>query len=295
MSLQSMTGFARHLRNGAGAQISWEIKSVNGKGLDVRFRLPNGLEAIEPKARALFSQYVKRGNFQAALSVDRTTGAAKALVNEPLLKELAAIAGRLRQDYGLAASTPEGLMALRGVLEVPQEIATPEDQQELEALALTTLDETLVQLALNRRAEGSALGEILSAQIAVVEALVKQARQDPSRTIEAVRARLASQVALLLDAAPALDEGRLHMEAAFLATKADIQEELDRLEMHIASARVLLKDGNGVGRKLDFLTQEFNREANTLCSKANAASITSIGLDLKAVVDQLREQIQNLE
>jgi uncharacterized protein (TIGR00255 family) len=295
MSLQSMTGFARHLRNGAGAQISWEIKSVNGKGLDVRFRLPNGLEAIEPKARALFSQYVKRGNFQAALSVDRTTGAAKALVNEPLLKELAAIAGRLRQDYGLAASTPEGLMALRGVLEVPQEIATPEDQQELEALALTTLDETLVQLAQNRRAEGSALGEILSAQIAVVEALVKQARQDPSRTIEAVRARLASQVALLLDAAPALDEGRLHMEAAFLATKADIQEELDRLEMHIASARVLLKDGNGVGRKLDFLTQEFNREANTLCSKANAASITSIGLDLKAVVDQLREQIQNLE
>ncbi len=296
MSLQSMTGFARHLRNSAGVQISWEIKSVNGKGLDVRFRLPTGLETIEQKARALLSQHFKRGNFQAALTVDRSAGIAKAIINEPLLKELAAIAARLREDYGLAASTPEGLMALRGVLESPQEIAAaPEDQHKLEEAVLTILDETLIQLVHNRQAEGKALGEILTVQIAAIEMLVEQARLDPSRSFDAVRARLAAQVSLLLDAAPALDESRLHMEAAFLATKADIQEEIDRLEMHVAAARALLKDGNGVGRKLDFLTQEFNREANTLCSKANAASITSIGLDLKAVVDQLREQIQNLE
>ncbi|PSH68005.1 YicC family protein [Phyllobacterium brassicacearum] len=295
MSLQSMTGFARHLRNSAGAQISWEIKSVNGKGLDVRFRLPAGFEAVEQKARALFNQHFKRGNFQAALSVDTSTGSAKATINQPLLRELATIAAHLREEYGLTASTPEGLMALRGVLEVPQEATAPEHQTEVESAVLAILDETLIQLAHNRQAEGKALGEILTVQIATIEMLVEQAKLDPSRSIDAVRARLAAQVALLLDAAPVLDEARLHMEAAFLATKADIQEELDRLEMHIASARTLLKEGNGVGRKLDFLTQEFNREANTLCSKANAVSITSIGLDLKAVVDQLREQIQNLE
>ncbi len=295
MSLQSMTGFARHLRNSAGAQISWEIKSVNGKGLDVRFRLPAGFEAVEQKARALFSEHFKRGNFQAALSVELSAGSAKATINQPLLKELAAIAAHLREEYGLAASTPEGLMALRGVLETPQEVTAPEHQVELERAVLGVLDETLIQLGHNRQAEGKALGEILTVQIATIEMLVEQAKLDPNRSIDAVRARLAAQVALLLDAAPALDEARLHMEAAFLATKADIQEELDRLEMHIASARNLIREGNGVGRKLDFLTQEFNREANTLCSKANAASITTIGLDLKAVVDQLREQIQNLE
>ncbi|MGH6859971.1 MAG: YicC/YloC family endoribonuclease [Phyllobacterium sp.] len=295
MSLQSMTGFARHLRTIAGAQISWEIKSVNGKGLDVRVRLPAGFEACEQKARVLFGQHFKRGNFQAALSVEQTSGAAGPSVNEPLLRQLAAVAARLREEYGLAPSTPEGLMALRGVLEVPQEIAASGNQPELDGAALAVLEETLIQLAQNRRAEGSALGLILAGHVASVESLVQQAKVDPSRSIEAVRARLAAQVALLVDAAPALDEGRLHLEAAFLATKADIQEELDRLDMHVASARSLLKDGNGVGRKLDFLTQEFNREANTLCSKANAASITSIGLDLKAVVDQLREQIQNLE
>ncbi|MEK1887411.1 MAG: YicC/YloC family endoribonuclease [Phyllobacterium sp.] len=295
MSLQSMTGFARHLRNTAGAQISWEIKSVNGKGLDVRFRLPTGLESIEQKARNFFAQHFKRGNFQAALTVDRIVSTGRTLLNETLLKELASIAAHLREEYGLAPSTPEGLMALRGVLDVPQDVIAPGDQSELESAVLAVLDETLIELAHNRQAEGKALGEILRVQITTIEMLVQQARLDPSRSPDAIRARLASQVALLLDAAPTLDEARLHMEAAFLATKADIQEELDRLEMHVASARALLKEGNGVGRKLDFLTQEFNREANTLCSKANAASITTIGLDLKAVVDQLREQIQNLE
>lgn len=296
MSLQSMTGFARHLRTFPGVQISWEIKSVNGKGLDVRFRLPQGFEAIDQKARALFGQHFKRGNFQAALTVDKTEGAsARTVVNRPLLEELASIAGRLREEFNLAPSTPEGLMALRGVLEVPQDIVTPEDQSKLDDLALAVLEETLVRLEQDRRAEGSALGEILSRHVSAVEALVERAKRDPSRSLEAIKGRLSAQVALLLDAAPALDEARLHMEAAFLATKADIQEELDRLEMHVASARLLLADGNGAGRKLDFLTQEFNREANTLCSKANAASITTIGLDLKAVVDQLREQIQNLE
>ena len=295
MPLQSMTGFARHLRHTAGVQISWEVRSVNGKGLDVRFRLPAGLESIEPKARNFFAQHFKRGNFQAALTVERGASAGRALVNEALLKELASMAAHLREEYGLAPSTPEGLMALRGVLDTPQEMLALSEHPELESGILAVLDETLVELVHNRQAEGKALGEILRVQITTIEMLVQQARLDPSRSPAAIRARLAAQVALLLDAAPALDEARLHMEAAFLATKADIQEELDRLELHVASARALLKEGNGVGRKLDFLTQEFNREANTLCSKSNAASITTIGLDLKAVVDQLREQIQNLE
>jgi uncharacterized protein (TIGR00255 family) len=295
MSLQSMTGFARHLRTFPGAQVSWEIKSVNGKGLDIRFRLPAGFEAIDQKARALFARHFKRGNFQAALTVEKTGGTAKPAVNRPLLEELASIAGGMRDEFNLAPSTPEGLMALRGVLEVPQDIVTAEDQTKLDDDALAVLEETLAQLVQNRCAEGNALGEILQRQVSAVETLVERAKNDPNRSLEAVKSRLAAQVALLLDAAPALDEARLHMEAAFLATKADIQEELDRLEMHVASARLLLAEGNGAGRKLDFLTQEFNREANTLCSKANAASITTIGLDLKAVVDQLREQIQNLE
>ncbi|MCX8280492.1 YicC family protein [Phyllobacterium sp. 0TCS1.6C] len=295
MSLQSMTGFARHLRTVAGAQMSWEIKSVNGKGLDVRFRLPPGFEGIEQKARALFGQHFKRGNFQAGLTIEGRGDAGRPIVNEPLLRELAAIAERLREEHNLARPTPEGLMGLRGVLEAPQNVPEPKEQAELESAALVVLGEALELLAQTRRAEGRALGTILGAQVDAVEALVARAKLDPSRSIEAIKARLAAQVTLLLDAAPALDADRLHMEAAFLATKADIQEELDRLEMHVAAARALLDDGNGVGRKLDFLTQEFNREANTLCSKANAASITSIGLDLKAAVDQLREQVQNLE
>lgn len=294
MALQSMTGFARHTTRQGGRQITWEVKSVNGKGLDVRPRLPQGFEAMDQAVRGLVSGRFKRGNFQATLTVEEEEQGLRPVVNEAFLAELAAIAERLRGEYGLAPSTPEGLLQLRGVLDVPQGRSDPDARARDEAIMLEVLDAALAALETARAAEGEALAAILSRHLDTIETLAREARNDPARSVEAIRARLSTQVALLMDAA-GLDEARLHMEAAFLATKADIQEELDRLDAHVAHARRLLAEGGAAGRRLDFLSQEFNREANTLCSKSNAASISAVGLELKAVVDQFREQVQNLE
>lgn len=295
MPLQGMTGFARYSTQHESANISWEIKSVNGKGLDCRFRLPTGFESIELQARKLLAECFKRGNFQASLTVEQAARQSSLVVNEALLDDLVRIAKRLQQDYGLATSTAEGFLSLRGVLEAPQEVADPEQQMALAVAMLGGFQEALRIIQTHRADEGKALGQLLSGYIDTMEALVVRARNDPQRSLEAIRSRLAAQVAALMDANGSLDEGRLHAEAAFLATKADIQEELDRLDFHIASARELLKEGGAVGRQLDFLSQEFNREANTLCSKSNAPSVTTVGLELKVVVDQFREQVQNLE
>ncbi|RCS23170.1 YicC family protein [Phyllobacterium salinisoli] len=303
MILQSMTGFARHAvvysggKEGAkgDARIVWELRSVNGKGLDVRFRLPQGLEGVEPPARTMLARHFSRGNFQAGLTVERSAAKSDVAINESYLANVMAVGERLRTQYGLAPASVDGILALRGVLDQPQETESQETQADLEAAILAALDGALAALGDARRAEGSSIGAILAGQIDMIAELAERARNDASRSVEAVRARLAAQMALLLDAASGLDETRLYMEAAFLATKADIQEELDRLDTHVASARQLIGAGGPIGRKLDFLSQEFNREANTLCSKSNAASITAIGLELKAVVDQFREQVQNLE
>jgi uncharacterized protein (TIGR00255 family) len=295
MALQSMTGFARHTASHVDIRVTWEVKSVNGKGLDARLRLPPGFESVEPGARALFTARFKRGNLQATLTIEQDAASLRPVVNEALLSEIVAIVERLRTTYDLARPTPEGLLQLRGVLELPQGPRAPEDAGATEEAILATLDATLAALESARVAEGDALAAILSRHVDQIAALTQAARNDPARSVEAIRARLASQVALLMDAGAGLDEARLHAEAAFLAARADIQEELDRLDAHVAQARTLLRQGDAVGRRLDFLSQEFNREANTLCSKSNAASISAIGLELKAVVDQFREQVQNLE
>jgi uncharacterized protein (TIGR00255 family) len=298
MTLQSMTGFARHAITHGGAneaRIVWEVRSVNGKGLDIRFRLPQGFENIEPLARGVLGRHFSRGNFQAALTVERTAPKGEVAVNETYLAAILKLGERLRAEHGLAPASVEGILALRGVLGEPQEEETEEARAALESSVLAAFDGALAALGQARRAEGQSIGAIIERQIDTIAELTGRARSDPSRSVEAIRARLAAQVALLLDSTSGLDETRLHMEAAFLATKADIQEELDRLDTHVASARKLIADGGPIGRKLDFLSQEFNREANTLCSKSNAASITAIGLELKAVVDQFREQVQNLE
>ena len=190
---------------------------------------------------------------------------------------------------------PTGCLSLRGVLDVPEAIESEEVRAALDAALLAALDKALAGLEAARRAEGEALKALLLGHIDAIEALTLRAEADPSRDPAVIRQRLAEQVRLLMDASANLDESRLHMEAAFLATKADIREEIDRLKTHVASARALLAAGGAVGRKLDFLAQEFNRESNTLCSKSNAATVTAIGLELKAVVDQFREQVQNLE
>ena len=296
MNLQSMTGFARVAAEQADTAIVWEVKSVNGKGLEFRPRLPQGFERLEPMLRQAVQKRFARGSFQAALTVTRGAGAqAQPVVNEAFLRDVAGLALRLQEQFGTAPATADGLLCLRGVLEMPETTETEEERAALDAAIEATLADALAGLADARRAEGEALGALLAGHLDAIEALTLRAEADPSREPAAIRARLAEQVRLLLDASAGLDEARLHQEAAFLATKADIREEIDRLKTHVASARALLQGGGAVGRKLDFLAQEFNRESNTLCSKSNAAAVTAIGLELKAVVDQFREQVQNLE
>lgn len=296
MTLQSMTGFSRASAEHDGATIVWELKSVNGKSCEVRFRLPSGFERLEQQVRQIVQKRFARGNIQATLNVARAAGSAvQPVVNEAFLKDLAGLARRLEEQFGTAPATADGLLALRGVLDVPETTETEEERTSFDAAILGLLETALLGLEQARRAEGEALRALLSGHIDTIETLTLGAEADPSREPSVIRARIAEQVALLLDASAALDEARLHQEAAFLATKADIREEIDRLKTHIASGRALLAGGGAIGRKLDFLAQEFNRESNTLCSKSNAAAVTAIGLELKAVVDQFREQVQNLE
>ncbi len=296
MSVQSMTGFARSTAQHEGAVLAWEVKSVNGKSTELRLRVPQGFERLEPVVRQTVQKRFSRGNFHATLTVGRVAATpVQPVINEAFLKDIAGLAKRLEEQFGLAPATADGILGLRGVLDMPEAVETSESRDALDAAILVALDETLSGLETARRAEGEALRTLLSGHVAAIEALTLRAEADPSREPAAIRERIAGQVRLLLDAAANLDEARLHQEAAFLATKADIREEIDRLKTHVASARALLSGGGAVGRKLDFLAQEFNRESNTLCSKSNAATVTAIGLELKAVVDQFREQVQNLE
>jgi uncharacterized protein (TIGR00255 family) len=295
MGLQSMTGFAR-----AGAELKdsvfgWEVRSVNGKAVDARFRLPPGFERIEQPARLAVQKRFARGNMQATLTLAHVGPQTAAVVNEPFLEELAALSRRLVDQFGVRPASADGLLALRGVLEPPEILESEEERAASDSVILSALDAALAALEQARRSEGAALGAVLTGHLDRIAALTEAAEADPSREPAVIRQRLADQVRLLLDGGSGLDEARIAMEAALLATKADVREELDRLKTHIASARALLAAGGPVGRKLDFLSQEFNRESNTLCSKSTAASLTTIGLELKAVVDQFREQVQNLE
>ncbi|ODT05772.1 MAG: YicC family protein [Mesorhizobium sp. SCN 65-20] len=296
MKLQSMTGFARVAAEHDGAAFAWEVKSVNGKSVEARLRLPQGFERLESTVRQSVQKRFARGSFQATLTVSRSSGAqVQPVVNEAFLRDVAELANRLVEQHGAAPASADGLLALRGVFDMPETVESEEERTALDAAILACFEAALAGLEQARCAEGEALRLLLSDHVSAIETLTLKAEADPSREPAAIRARLAEQVRLLLEASPALDEARLNMEAAFLATKADIREEIDRLKTHVASARTLLAGGGAIGRKLDFLAQEFNRESNTLCSKSNAAAVTAIGLELKAVVDQFREQVQNLE
>ena len=293
--LQSMTGFARASCEHGGTAIAWELKSVNGKTLEARLRLPPGFERLEQPARQALQRRFARGNVQGQLTIGRQSVQAPPVVNEAFLRDLAGLAKRIEEQFGAAPATSAQLLALRGVLEVSDATESEDARAALDTAILAAFDEALDAMEQARRSEGEALFGILSGHIDHIEALTQRVQVDPSRDPTVIRSRLAEQVRLLLDSNAALDEARLNMEAALLATKADIREEIDRLTTHVAAARQLLAGGGPVGRKLDFLAQEFNRESNTLCSKSNAASVTAIGLELKVVVDQFREQVQNLE
>ena len=295
MGLQSMTGFARAGAELKDAAIAWEVKSVNGKGLETRFRLQPGFERIEQPARQLIQKRFSRGNVQATLAAVHIGVGPQPVVNEEFLRDLAGLAKRLVEQFGVQPASADGLLALRGVLDAAEILESDEARAESDAIVLSAFDAALAGLEQAREAEGEVLGAVLNGHLDRIERLTAQAEADPSRDVAVIRQRLNEQVRLLLDNPNGLDESRLNMEAALLATKADVREELDRLKAHTASARALLASGGPVGRKLDFLSQEFNRESNTLCSKSNAASLTAIGLELKAVVDQFKEQVQNLE
>jgi uncharacterized protein (TIGR00255 family) len=296
MALSSMTGFARrHGASGAYAW-AWEVKSVNAKGLDLKLRMPPGWDAAEAPARALAAGKLARGSVFANLTVTRSGAAPAVRVNEPVL---AAVLATLKSLDGKVAASPpslDGILALRGVIEVTEAEEIEDERRAAEAAVIAGFGEALGALCDMRRHEGRALGDVLGARLAEIAALSGRAEAVPGRRPEAIRARLAEQVANLMDAsAKRFDPERLHQEAILLASKADIREELDRLAAHVAQSRKLLADGGAVGRRLDFLAQELNRESNTLCAKSNDVELTNIGLELKTVVEQFREQVQNLE
>ena len=294
-TLTSMTGFARSTGTWREMSWVWEIKSVNGKALDLRFRVPSGYDAVENSARALAAPYVKRGNLQINLSVQGADADCGLKINTALLDQLVAVAEALRDRMGSAPIQAENLLSLRGVLEADDAVLSEADLKERDSVVLASFEKAMASLAQSRTEEGVRLGAVLSMQLSRIAALTDAARANPSRSVEAIRQRLGEQVARLLELSDTFDPQRLHQEAILLATRADIQEELDRLASHITAAHALMDAREPVGRKFDFLTQEFNREANTLCSKANDPSLTIIGLDLKTVIDQLREQVQNIE
>jgi uncharacterized protein (TIGR00255 family) len=295
MALSSMTGFARgHGVAGAYAW-AWEIKSVNAKGLDLRLRLPPGWDAVEIPARKRAGEELSRGTVYANLNVVRKGSAPTVKVNEQVL---AAVLAMLKGLTGKVEATPpslDGILGLKGVIEVAEEDEREDERRAAEAAVIAGFDRTLADLLATRREEGATLAHVLTARLGEIADLAARAENAPGRKAEAVKARLAEQVAALLSASQRFDSDRLHQEAIMLAAKADIREELDRLAAHVAQAKKLIAEGGAVGRRLDFLAQELNRESNTLTAKANDVDLTNIGLALKSVVEQFREQVANLE
>ena len=295
MALSSMTGFARgHGVSGAYGW-SWELKSVNAKGLDLRLRLPVGWDAVEGPVRNGAAQVLTRGTVYGTLTVERQGIAPVVRVNEPVLAAVLTTIKSLAGRVDAAAPRLDGILSLKGVIEVIDEDEREEDRRAAEAAVIAGFRATVAELAAMRRHEGEALGQVLTQRVREIAALAARADSAPGRRPEAIKARVAEQVAMLLDTSSRFDPDRLHQEAILIATKADIREELDRLAAHAAQVERLVTDGGAIGRRLDFLAQELNREANTLCSKSNDVELTNIGLELKSVVEQFREQVQNLE
>jgi uncharacterized protein (TIGR00255 family) len=295
MALQSMTGFARREGTSGRGRWAWELRSVNGKGLDIRLRLPPGLERLETDVRKSIADRLSRGNLQVSLALSVEESRVEVVVNQDTLAAVLALRDQLAGIVDPAPLRLESLMAVRGLVEFKE---TEEDEETVaarDADIMAGLEAALGDLCDMRRQEGDALGKVLLGQVATIEALTSTVERDPSRSPQEIAARLATQVSMLLDGTSGLDRDRLHAEAALLATKADLREEIDRLKAHVAAARDLMSKGGPVGRKLDFLAQEFNRESNTICSKSNAAAVTTAGIELKVVIDQFREQVQNLE
>ncbi|MBR2119087.1 MAG: YicC/YloC family endoribonuclease [Pseudomonadota bacterium] len=295
MALSSMTGFARSHGTSGPYAFEWELKSVNAKGFDFRLRLPAGWDDIEAGARKRATELLSRGTVYANLTVKRTGAASIVRINEDVLASILKVASEISARTDAVAPSVDGLLGIKGVLEVIEPENDEAEMQAARAAVVASFEQALQSLIDMRKREGVALGQILAQRMDEIESLAKRAEAAPGRKPEAIRARLAEQVAALLETSDRFDADRLNQEAILIAAKADIREELDRIVSHIAQTRELLGKGGAVGRRLDFLAQEFNREVNTTCSKSNDIELTNTGLEMKGVVEQFREQVQNLE
>jgi uncharacterized protein (TIGR00255 family) len=295
MAVSSMTGFARSHGASGPYTFEWELKSVNAKGFDLRMRLPPGWDELETFAKKRAGEMLSRGTVYANLNVKRANAVSTIRINEEVLASIVKVAGVLAGKIDAVAPSIDGLLGIKGVIEVVEPEADEAEDKAAQAAAAAAFELALANLVEMRRREGVTLGQILSQRMDEIEMLAKQAEASPGRKPDAIRARLAEQIAALLESSERFDPDRLHQEAIMIAAKADIREELDRIASHISQAREMIGKGGPVGRRLDFLAQEFNREVNTCCSKSNDLELTNTGLAMKNVVEQFREQVQNLE
>lgn len=293
VGLSSMTGFARSAGQTGPATWVWEMKSVNAKGLELRLRMPPGFDALETAARARIAARVKRGTVHVALTLQRPRPEQTARIDRAKLDALIEAVSAIALPRSIAPATLDGLLALPGVVDLVDREDSGTD--ELEADLMTSFEAALDELCAMRAGEGRELGRVLGERLAAIGRLTAEAQAAPGRTAEAVRERLAHRIAEIAAAGPMLDPVRLHQEAVLMAAKADVREELDRLAMHGSASFALLAEGGPIGRRLDFLAQELGREAGTLCAKSNDALLTTVGLALRAEIEQFREQVQNLE
>ena len=293
MPIASMTGFARGDGSQGPDSWSWEVKSVNARGLDIRCRFPAGMDTLEPEVRRRVADRFTRGAFNLALQVNGAARRTRIEVNREALARIEAVMRELSDELGLELPRIDGLLNIRGVVELVEEELSAEEREAREAAVLASLDQALDGLAAAREAEGARIKAVLDDQLDEIASLVDAAVDCGEARPERLREKLRTMLSDVLE--QALPEDRLAQEVAMLLIKADVREEIDRLAAHIDSARELLAKDEPSGRRLDFLCQELNRESNTLCSKAAEVELTRIGLDLKAVIEQFREQVQNVE
>ena len=294
MALSGMTGFAR--ADGALGAWAWtvEARSVNGRSLEARFRGPPGFDSLERIARDAAQARFQRGQINTALQAKRADAASAPRVNVEQLERYLEVADRYVRDGRATPPAMDGLLSLRGVVDVVDEADDPESRADVEAAMAASIGQALEDLRIARIAEGTALAPVLGGLVDRIETLVAQAEGEAAGQPAVLKERFERRIGELLADRAGLED-RIVQEAAVMASKADVREELDRLSSHVAAARDLLTGDGPAGRKLDFLTQEFMREANTLCSKSATTALTTIGLEVKAVIDQFREQVQNVE
>ncbi len=295
MSIASMTGFAR--TSGAVGDFlwTWELKSVNGRSLDVRCRVPQGYEAMDGAVRQAAAELLKRGNLSVNLSIDEIASRGRLSVNRGALDQILALVNEMQGRVSANPPTFDGLLGLKGVLEVETPPVEEEVLNQRQKAIETGLRQAMSELNAMRRVEGARLAGIVLSHLDEVERLRIAAAASAGAQPANIRQRLEEQLKQLMPDGIPVDPERLIQELAIIAGRADVREEIDRLAAHVSAARDLIGKGGAVGRKLDFLCQEFNREANTLCSKAADLALTNLGIELKAAIEQLREQIQNIE